>query len=132
MQTTFLFNMAKSSKISFDQFYKAYPRKVGRYAAEKSFKRLAEKEKTLAIEGLSNYIKHWEANKTEKQFIPHPSTWINQKRWEDELEDLKEVVESEQENETLQKIEQSEGAEEHEVKEALASFFKKRRKWNQN
>lgn len=132
MQTTFLFNMAKSSKISFDQFYKAYPRKVGRYAAEKSFKRLAEKEKTLAIEGLSNYIKFWEGNKTEKQFIPHPSTWLNQKRWEDELEDLKEVVESEKENETLQKIEQSEGAEEHEVKEALASFFKKRRKWNQN
>ena len=22
----------------------------------------------------------------DKQFIPHPSTWLNQKRWEDEIE----------------------------------------------
>ena len=127
MQATFLFNMSKG--IDFDDFYKLYPRKVGRFVAQRSFKKLSEIDKQLAYNGLVNYIKFWESSKTEKQFIPHPSTWNNQRRWEDELEDLKEIIEENAENETLQKVQESEGAEEHEVQEALASFFNKRRKW---
>ena len=127
MQATYLFNMSNS--IDFDDFYKLYPRKVGKFVAQKSFKKLSEKDKQLAYNGLVNYIKFWESSKTEKQFIPHPSTWLNQKRWEDELEDLKEIIEENAVNETLHKVQESEGAEEHEVQEALASFFNKRRKW---
>ena len=115
--------------VTFDSFYKLYPRKVGRFVAQRSFKNLNKKDKQLAYSGLVNYIKFWESSKTEKQFIPHPSTWLNQRRWEDELEDLKEIVEGSIKNETLKKVKESEGAEEHEVQEALASFFNKRRKW---
>ena len=91
--------------------------------------KLNKENKELAYNGLIKYIKFWESNKTEKQFIPHPSTWLNQRRWEDELEDLKEIIEESAINETLHKVKESEGAEEHEVQEALASFFNKRRKW---
>ena len=115
--------------ITFDEFYKLYPKKVGRVVAQRCFTKLNKKDKQLAYDGLLKYIRFWESNKTEKQFIPHPSTWLNQKRWEDELEDLKEVVEQSYKNETLQKVKESEGAEEHEVQEALASFFNKKRKW---
>ena len=115
--------------ITFDKFYKLYPRKIGRVVAQRSFKKLNKRDKQLAYDGLVNYIKFWESSKTEKQFIPHPSTWLNQKRWEDELEDLKEIIEENAVNETLHKVQESEGAEEHEVQEALASFFNKRRKW---
>ena len=115
--------------ITFDEFYKLYPRKVGRVVAQRCFTKLNKKDKQLAYDGLLKYIRFWESNKTEKQFIPHPSTWLNQKRWEDELEDLKEVVEQSYKNETLQKVKESEGAEEHEVQEALASFFNNKRKW---
>lgn len=129
MQATYLFNMPDFKDITFDEFYKLYPRKVGRVVAQRCFTKLNKRDKQLAYDGLLKYIRFWESNKTEKQFIPHPSTWLNQKRWEDELEDLKEVVEQSYKNETLQKVRESEGAEEHEVKEALASFFNKKRKW---
>tara|TARA_R100001594_G_C3983862_1_gene250721 strand:- start:170 stop:556 length:387 start_codon:yes stop_codon:yes gene_type:complete len=126
---TYLFNMPDFKDITFDRFYSLYPRKVGRVVAQRSFTKLNKRDKQLAYDGLLKYIRFWESSKTEKQFIPHPSTWLNQKRWEDELEDLKEVIEENVKNETLQKVRESEGAEEHEVQEALASFFNKRRKW---
>ena len=77
MSMTYLFNMSKD--VSFEQFYNAYPRKVGRYTAEKSFKRLSTKDKLNAYNGLKSYVQYWKAVETEKQFIPHPSTFINQK-----------------------------------------------------
>ena len=83
---TYLFNMPDFKDITFEQFYKLYPRKVGRYLAEKNFRRLSRRERMLAFDGLSKYIKFWNVSETEKQFIPHPSTFINQKRWEDEVE----------------------------------------------
>ena len=78
--------MPNFKEITFDEFYKLYPRKVGRFMANKSFKKLSRRDKMLAYDGLLNYIGFWEHNKTEKQFIPHPSTWLNQRRWEDELD----------------------------------------------
>ena len=88
MQTSLfnIINMPSSKDITFEQFYKLYPRRVGRFLAEKSFKKLSVKDKFDAYNGLINYIKVWKANETEKQFIPHPSTFINQRRWEDEIE----------------------------------------------
>ena len=126
---TYLFNMPDFKDITFDEFYKLYPRKVGRFVAKKSFTKLNKKDKQLAYDGLVKYIRFWEGGKVEKQFIPHPSTFINQRRWEDELEDLKEVMEERFVNKTLEEVNQSEGADEDEVQEALASFFNKRRKW---
>ena len=66
--------MPSFKDITFEQFYKLYPRRVGRFLAEKSFKKLSVKDKFDAYNGLINYIKFWKANETEKQFIPHPST----------------------------------------------------------
>ena len=86
---TYLFNiinMPSFKEITFEQFYKLYPRRVGRFLAEKSFKKLSTKDRFEAYAGLINYIKVWKASETEKQFIPHPSTFINQRRWEDEIE----------------------------------------------
>ena len=107
--------------ITFEQFYKLYPRKVGRYLAEKNFKKLSQKDKLKAYEGLSKYKKFWKANETDRQFIPHPSTFINQKRWEDDIEvpktpqrKYKELLEN--------------AADTEDIKEALSGFFKER-KW---
>ena len=86
MSMTSLFNMPDFKDITFNQFYKLYPRKVGRHLAQKSFQRLSKRDKTLAYDGLINYIKFWKVSDTEKQFIPHPSTFLNHKRWEDEVE----------------------------------------------
>ena len=69
----------------FDQFWKLYPRKVARFAAEKEWKRLKEDEKRAAIEALPIHAQGW-ADRDDKQFIPHASTWLHQRRWEDEIE----------------------------------------------
>ncbi len=76
---------------NFEKFWELYPKRVGRSVAEKSYnkmKDLASKEEAI-IQGLQNYINYWKLKKTDKQYIPNPSTWLNQERWKDELTDLK-------------------------------------------
>ena len=94
MQTSLfnIINMPSFKDITFEQFYKLYPRKEKRPLAERAFKKLSVKDKFDAYNGLINYIKVWSAKYeaegwlTKTQFIPHPSTFINQRRWEDEIE----------------------------------------------
>lgn len=75
------------NKNLFDLFWENYPRKVGKKTAKKSFEKLSAVQQKDALDGLEKYCEYWEAEGTEKQFIPHASTWLNQERWEDELED---------------------------------------------
>ncbi len=72
---------------SFDTFYKAYPRKVGKKAAEKKFKMLYKKgefdmQSLLSALEVQKGTEQWQ----NKQYIPHPATWLNQGRWEDEVD----------------------------------------------
>ena len=72
--------------MNFNEFYSQYPRKQGRRAAEKSWDRLTSQEQTEALDALPNHIAYWKLKQTEKDYIPHPATWLNQGRWEDELD----------------------------------------------
>jgi len=64
----------------FDLFWKSYPRKTGKGAAEKAWAKAALKTPADEIVGkLAKYT--WPED---PQFIPHPATWLNQKRWLDE------------------------------------------------
>ena len=71
----------------FDEFWKLYPRKVGKAAALKSWKKIKPTaelfERILtAVEAAKN-SQQWQ--KDGGQYIPHPATWLNQGRWDDEL-----------------------------------------------
>lgn len=72
----------------FNEFWKAYPRKVNKNGAKKSFMRIPKLEQDfeLIMNKLEDFkkSKSWQDNNG--QYIPHPQTWINQKRWEDEME----------------------------------------------
>ena len=71
----------------FEEFYKRYPRKIGRGAARKAYLKAVKIDSHDEImEGLENAIVYWRQEGTDKQFIPHPSTWLNQERWADEYE----------------------------------------------
>lgn len=72
--------------MNFTDFYSLYPRKQGRKAAEKSWNRLTKQEQADAIEALPNHLAYWKLKQTEKDYIPYPVTWLNQGRWEDELD----------------------------------------------
>jgi hypothetical protein len=70
----------------FDGFWKAYPkpRRVGKPTARAKFKAALKKATGREIaDGLRKWVCYWEA-RNEPQFIPHPSTWLNQERWNDE------------------------------------------------
>ena len=72
----------------FLQFWKIYPRKVAKVAAQRSWKRLKVKDIDDIFKVYKEHLIRWRG--TEIQFVPHASTWINQRRWEDELEPLPE------------------------------------------
>jgi hypothetical protein len=72
---------------SFGRFWESYPKKIGKPAALKAYRALcnapkAEREKLG--EGLDTWKAYWIAAKTPMQFIPHPSTFLNQRRFNDD------------------------------------------------
>lgn len=71
-------------KGGFDRFWTAYPRKVGKGAAEKAFSK-AKINGHLAdiLSALDRQKQSEQWQRDGGQFIPHPATWLNQRRWED-------------------------------------------------
>lgn len=68
----------------FDSFWELYPRKVGKAHARKIWTKLVERtDPQTVIAGLRRQLPYM--RKKEKEFIPHPSTWLNQERWQDEV-----------------------------------------------
>lgn len=66
----------------FDRFWKKYPQKVGKAAAETSFARVKKSRKVtfdVMMAGLDSYVA-----KTDDRPWCNPTTWLNQRRWEDE------------------------------------------------
>ena len=68
----------------FAEFWKVYPRKVGKLAAERAWKRHRPplSEVLAALEAWRN-SPEW--LKDGGRYIPHPATWVNRGGWEDEL-----------------------------------------------
>jgi hypothetical protein len=78
---------AESIDALFDEFWKAYPRKVGKDAARKAFsKRKPTRELLdLMLVAVTEQSKSFDWRKDAGRFIPHPATWLNQGRWQDEI-----------------------------------------------
>ena len=70
----------------FELFWEHYPKKVGKGQARLAFKGALKK---ATVDELVSAVKSFStvASKTEKQFIPHASTWLNGERWLDESTD---------------------------------------------
>ncbi len=70
----------------FLDFYHLYPKKVGKPKAFESWRRINLTnglfEKIMAAVALQAKSKQW--TKDGGEFIPHPATWLNQERWNDE------------------------------------------------
>lgn len=67
----------------FDQFWEWYPRKVGKEAAKKAWdKARTRTDQQHILDGIERY--RLDPNLPGKEFIPHPATWLNEGRWDDE------------------------------------------------
>jgi len=73
--------MSISDEISFEEFWAWYPRKVGKAAARKAWKKCKTDSETVIAGALRMAT---DSNLPEMQFIPHPSTWLNEERWNDD------------------------------------------------
>ena len=68
----------------FEAFWETYPRKAGKGAAREAFKRAAKKvDPDLIITGAHDFATDPNLN-PDKRYIPHPATWLNQERWDDD------------------------------------------------
>lgn len=65
-----------------EEIYTLYPKKVAKKAALKSIRAALKK---IDVNILAEKVKQYAAECKDKDptFIPHPSTWFNQERWED-------------------------------------------------
>ena len=68
--------------LSFNDFYKLYPLKKSKQQAEKSWNRLSKADRQEAIDKLPAYIADCIQ---EKRSFKHPSTYLNQRTWEDDF-----------------------------------------------
>ena len=82
----------KRECFTFDEFWSLYPKKVAKEICGKKYESLSANDKQKIKETLPNFIIH----KPFKDYThPNPSTYLNQKRWNDEInttvkkEDLK-------------------------------------------
>ena len=76
--------------LEFEDFWNIYPSKKAKSKAWESWCKLTDEEREKCIPAITSQVqnKHFSNNKGE-DYTPHPTTWINQKRWEDEVKDTK-------------------------------------------
>lgn len=69
----------------FSRFWSAYPKKVGKDAAQKAFDKRKPDEELLQtmLAMIDKQIGSPEWEKNGGQFIPNPATWLNGGRWKD-------------------------------------------------
>lgn len=72
----------------FDVFWKAYPKKVAKPDALKAWQKakIVNGDFERVMTALDRYKQSGQWTKDEGKFIPHPSTWLNKRRFDDELD----------------------------------------------
>lgn len=92
----------------FDKFWQAYPKKVSKKQAQKSWKKINPSlelfEKILKALEMVKQTEQWK--KDNGKYVPYPATWLNQERWTDEInmmQDNKPVNEQEPKKKTVYK-----------------------------
>ena len=70
----------------FEQFWQLYPRKAGKKAAKKAWMDIKPSDTLFStiITAVKEANQYWQQQGTLQKHIPHPSTWLNEERWEDE------------------------------------------------
>lgn len=81
--------LVRNAESDFERFYAVYPRKVGvqkaRVAFEAAMKRPAPPTVEQLIASVEAHSQTWDWKKDGGTFIPHPTTYLNQDRWRDDL-----------------------------------------------
>lgn len=86
--TTSLSLSLNKHMVDFDQFWAIFPKKQGKQQAVKAWQKIKPDstlfDKIMAALNAQSLSEAWQ--KDNGKYVPHPSTWLNGSRWEDELE----------------------------------------------
>ncbi|NBV24189.1 MAG: hypothetical protein EBS05_20005 [Proteobacteria bacterium] len=76
---------ASAACVGFEAFWEAYPKKVAKPAALKSYRAAIKSGATIEaiLEGVKRWASTVDWSKDSGQYIPHPSTFLSQQRWMD-------------------------------------------------
>jgi hypothetical protein len=71
----------------FDEFWTAWPKKVGKRAAHLAFKRATARSAPMEIiRGAERMAEQWRRMEpADRQYVPYPERWLNGDRWLDEM-----------------------------------------------
>ena len=70
---------------TFLTFWEKYPKKIGKGAAFNAWKK-AGVSLDVALAAIEKQQTSRQWKRDNGQYIPHPATWLNQQRWEDEVQ----------------------------------------------
>ena len=89
-------NEAPTTEDQFTQFWNVYPKKMSKTPALKAFTKIMKQKNSPELKSLISTVETWSKTKDWKkddgQYIPHAATWLNQRRWEDELPGPQQIV----------------------------------------
>lgn len=79
----------------FAEFWSAYPRREGKGKAREAFSKAVANGATpeVLVGAAGRFARHHARIQTEAKYIAMPTTWLNQERWEDEIE-LEKITDS--------------------------------------
>ncbi|MDE6762560.1 MAG: phage replisome organizer N-terminal domain-containing protein [Oscillospiraceae bacterium] len=81
---------SKGAGEGFDEFWKAYPKKVAKAQAQKAWNKIKPDKAllTVIIGALERQKQSAQWLRDDGQYIPYPATWLNGRRWEDMQEQV--------------------------------------------
>lgn len=72
-------------EFGFELFWADYPRKVAKEAAAEVWLRMTDEQRKAARGAVLQHATKWALEGREDRVIPHAATWLNNKRWQDDL-----------------------------------------------
>ena len=71
----------------FENWYRQYPRHIGKLKAEKAYIGIVSKKKATPAELLAGAMRYAaERAGQDSKFTPYPASWLNAGRWQDEAQ----------------------------------------------
>jgi len=77
--------VSESKDDAFNAFWKAYPKKVNKGKAEAAWKKIKPEIIPAIMEAVEVHKKTEQWKKDDGAFIPNPMSWLDDRRWEDEI-----------------------------------------------
>lgn len=73
---------------TFDEFWKVWPKREAKKDALRAWNKVRDADKIAALNALPNHVARWQREGRARNHIPHPATWLNGERWDDELDEI--------------------------------------------